>query len=106
MDTKFLETFEVDRKPDLVDVEEIMMTDDLGFLVPASADDALQENQKDIIQFNKRIEKWRDMLYGNDSVSASDSLEEKYQRWVIVSKHRKIKARIRKGIPGPFRGEV
>merc|ERR1719204_514838 len=45
------------------------------------------------------------MVFGANT-AYNQTLEEKYENWKRVAKHRKLKARIRKGIPSEFRREV
>jgi len=106
LDLKFYENFDEQRQPALVTVSrDVLTTDAYGFLLPSSHDEVNEESIREITRHHKRILKWREMC-DSRSKSYDQSLDAQYENWVRVAKHRKLKARIRKGIPSEYRREV
>lgn len=94
------------KSPHILDPEALLqLTDEMGYIVPADPDDMQQKTHKDVIKFNKRVEKWQGMLCNGQNIM-DGTLEQRNENWNSVARHRKLKSRIRKGIPSPFRGEV
>jgi len=109
LDLKFYENFDEQRQPVKVEVDaqEILTTDAYGFLVPSSHEEMPEDSFKEMTRHNKRIQKWSEMMFGARSkLHYNPTLKQQYKNWLRVSKHRKLKARIRKGIPSEFRREV
>lgn len=84
--------------------EDVLAIDANGFLISLSDDEVEVESLREITQHSKRFQKWHNMW--PHSENDSSSLDEMYENWLRVVKNRKLKSRIRKGIPPEYRRKV
>eukprot|EP01084_Bolivina_argentea_P137717 242542_1 len=82
--------------------------DRYGFPMDDEIDE--KEHRKQVKKENGRLLKWQDMVFSKKSGGASsesnNEIDEQIQHWNQVKNHRKLKSRIRKGIPQQLRGTI
>ena len=82
--------------------------DRYGFPIDGDIDE--KEHRKRVKKENQRLLKWQDMVLprklGGAAVEANDNLDDLIQHWNFVKNHRKLKSRVRKGIPQQLRGTI
>eukprot|EP01084_Bolivina_argentea_P130571 230508_1 len=82
--------------------------DRYGFPMDDEMDE--KEHRKQVKKENARLLKWQDMIFSKKSggASAEEANETDLQiaHWNTVKNHRKLKSRIRKGVPQQLRGTV
>jgi len=85
--------------------------DRYGFPIdPMDSDFDPKEHRKRVKKESQRLLKWQDMVFsrksGGASAEAGDDLDEQINHWNAVKNHRKLKSRVRKGIPQHLRGTI
>ena len=82
--------------------------DRYGFPMDENMDE--KEHRKQVKKENARLLKWQDMVFskksGGTSAEADNEVDQQIQHWNIVKNHRKLKSRIRKGVPQQLRGTI
>eukprot|EP01084_Bolivina_argentea_P137720 242546_1 len=86
----------------------IEIIDRYGFLIEHMLPE--QQHRKRIQKENQRLLKWQAMIFpkkkGGASAEADNELDQQIFHWNSVKDHRKLKPRIRKGIPNQLRGTI
>ena len=88
---------------------KLMVTiDRYGFPMDENMDE--KEHRKQVKKENARLLKWQDMVFskksGGASSEAENEIDQQIHHWNIVKNHRKLKSRIRKGVPQQLRGTI
>merc|ERR1712154_88711 len=82
--------------------------DRYGFPMDSEQDE--KEHRKQVKKENGRLLKWQDMVFskksGGAKSEADNEVDEQIAHWNTVKNHRKLKSRIRKGIPQQLRGTI
>jgi len=103
-----------DYRPSIV--ENLEHTDDVlqvtidryGFPMDEDMDE--KEHRKQVKKENLRLLKWQDMVFakktGGTAAEADNEVDQQINHWNRVKNHRKLKSRIRKGVPQQLRGTI